>query len=148
MNTKLKLKINSSMSILALMSFMIIEGNYWAILPKFFLPAFFRYLIWIAILILTVIVAHGKIVKSRYLLPWLAYLIMIIIRNQEFIHGEYLNSERIILCVLAVFVCASQVDWICKIPGLIIGVGILNALATIAFFLNNSLYEKFISLTY
>lgn len=148
MNTKLKLKINSSMSILALMSFMIIEGNYWAILPKFFLPAFFRYLIWIAILILTVIVAHGKIVKSRYLLPWLAYLIMIIIRNQEFIHGEYLNSERIILCVLAVFVCASQVDWICKIPGLIIGVGILNALATIVFFLNNSLYEKFISLTY
>ena len=148
MNSKLILRINNQKMLLILMGIMLIEGNYWALLPKLFISAHYRYILWGIMLALTVVVARGKMIKSVYLLPWILYLIMILFRNQEFAHGEYLNSERIILCLLAVFVCTTRVDWILSIPKLIASIGILNVFATLVFYLNNSLYEKFVSLTY
>lgn len=143
-----KLKINHNIMIILLMFFTLFEGYYWAIIPKFFTSQSPRYLIWAFLIIVTMFSSKFLISRSIYLLPWSFYLLIIIVRNQEFAHGEYLNSERIILCILSIFVCSYSYKWILKVPKLIILTGILNVFATIAFFLNNSIYEKFISRTY
>lgn len=146
--SKLKFKIGSQGLILILISVMLIEGYYWAIIPKFFLPQLPRYILWALLLCATIIAKKGKLRISIYHIPWILYLLMILIRNQEFSHGEYLNSLRIILCLMIVFVCSSRCDWILKIGKLIGGIGILNVFATVMFYFSNSLYEKFISMTY
>lgn len=148
MRSNLKLKIGNQSIVLVLIGIMLFEGNYWAIIPKFFLPQFPRYILWALLVVITLFSAKGKIKKSVYLVPWVLYVIMILFRNQEFNHGEFLNSLRIILCIMTVFVCTQYCNWILTVPKMIIGIGILNVFATIVFFFNNSIYEKFISLTY
>ena len=73
---------------------------------------------------------------------------MILFRNQEFAHGRYSNTERLILCITMVFVCAYKSDWVKKIPKMIVAIGIPNVIATLVFLVNDSLYKVFISRTY
>ena len=73
---------------------------------------------------------------------------MILFNNQELAHGYHSNTQRIIQCILILFVCSYKGDWIKKIPKLIVAIGIPNIFATLVFFVNNSLYEVFIHKTY
>lgn len=38
-------------------------------------------------------------------------------------HGRYSNTERLILCITMVFVCAYKSDWVKKIPKMIVAIG-------------------------
>lgn len=148
MKSKYKMYINHQTMILILIGIMLFEGNYWALLPKLFMSQNPRYIIWAAMIFITAYLARFRVKYSLFLIPWVLYLLMILARNQEFAHGEYLNSERIILCILTVFVCSKSYEWILHVPKLIVCIGALNIIATIVFYVNNTVYEKFIALTY
>ena len=149
MRSQLTIKLNSQTIITILMGFMLIEANYWALLPKVIHLSQNIRIIFIAIIIaIGFRLSQFKIKQARYQIFWLVYIGMILIRNQEFAHGEYLNSARIIVCILALFLCVNNYNWICNIPKMVVGIGIWNAVATIVFYLDNGLYREFISSTY
>ena len=130
------------------MGFVLVESNYWYLLSILVCSSDTRYVIWGTLIILTVIAQKLKIRKTYIFVPWLFYIAMILFRNQEFAHGRYSNTERLILCITMVFVCAYKSDWVKKIPKMIVAIGIPNVIATLVFLVNDSLYKVFISRTY
>lgn len=126
----------------------IFEGYFWALAYHLFGPQYVRYLIWSAVIILSFWANRFKLKKTQVLIPWLLYILSIVILNQEFKIGEYINTERVLLCVVTIFACIASSRWIETTPYLIAGMGLVNVCATTAFFFNNSLYESFIRMTY
>lgn len=147
MKSRLSFKVNHRSCILLLVSIILIEGNYWSLL-SFVVRDSIRYLMWGSAVILVVFAAKGKIRINSLLVYWILYSIMILFNNQELLHGNYLNTLRLLLSIVLLFVCANSGGWIEYVPHLAIGIGIANVLATICFFINSNLYEKFILLTY
>lgn len=125
----------------------LIEANYWALLSKVLISD-----IRFAVLGLSSLGAfvylNGKIKKQVIYLLWILYLAVVLINNKELAAGVHLNTVRIVLCLSIVFVGMYSEQWIKNIPRLIVLVGCFNVFFTWLFFLNNSLYEKFIALTY
>ena len=107
-----------------------------------------RYLIWGGLIILTLLAQKLKIRKTFVYVPWLFYIMMILFNNQELAHGRYQNTERLILCIIMIFVCAYKSEWIRSVPKMIVAIGIPNVIATLLFLVNDSLYRIFISKTY
>lgn len=131
-----------------LMGFVLIESNYWYLLSILVCSSDTRYLIWAAMILMTLPAQKLKIRKTYIYLPWLFYIAMILFNNQEIAHGRYTNTQRLILCIMMVFICAYKSEWIKKTPRLIVAIGIPNVIATLIFFMNDSLYETFVSKTY
>ena len=148
MRDKFKIKSVYTMLMVILMGFVLVESNYWYLLSILVCSSDTRYVIWGTLIILTVIAQKLKIRKTYIFVPWLFYIAMILFRNQEFAHGRYSNTERLILCITMVFVCAYKSDWVKKIPKMIVAIGIPNVIATLVFLVNDSLYKVFISRTY
>lgn len=148
MNNKFKIKSVYTMLMIILMGFVLVESNYWYLLSILICSSNTRYMIWGTLIILTVIAQKLRIRKTYVYVPWLFYIIMILFRNQELAHGRYSNTERLILCIAMIFICAYKSDWIKKIPKMIVAIGIPNVIATLVFLVNDSLYQVFISKTY
>lgn len=146
---RIRVKSNLEIVITILMGFMLIEANYWVLIPKVFhLSQNIRIILMVIIIAVGFVLSKFIIKKGRYMIVWLAYIGIILLNNREFAHGEYLNSARIIVCIVSLFLCANNVNWICSIPKMVVFIGIWNAVATIVFYFNNSLYMQFISRTY
>lgn len=148
MNNKIKIKSVYTLLMIILIGFVLIESNYWYLLSILVCSSDVRYFIWAALIILTLFAQKLKIRKTFVCLAWLFYILMILFNNQELAHGNHSNTQRLILCILIVFVCSYKEEWIKKVPKLIVAVGIPNVFATLVFFINNSLYKIFISKTY
>ena len=148
MNDKLKIKSVYTMLMIILMGFVLIESNYWYLLSILICSSDTRYLIWGGLIILTLLAQKLKIRKTFVYVPWLFYIMMILFNNQELAHGRYQNTERLILCIIMIFVCAYKSEWIRSVPKMIVAIGIPNAIATLLFLVNDSLYRIFISKTY
>lgn len=131
-----------------LMGFVLIESNYWYLLSILVCSSDTRYLIWGGLIILTLLAQKLKIRKTFVYVPWLFYIMMILFNNQELAHGRYQNTERLILCIIMIFVCAYKSEWIRSVPKMIVAIGIPNVIATLLFLVNDSLYRIFISKTY
>lgn len=148
MNDKLKIKSVYTMLMIILMGFVLIESNYWYLLSILVCSSDTRYLIWGGLIILTLLAQKLKIRKTFVYVPWLFYIMMILFNNQELAHGRYQNTERLILCIIMIFVCAYKSEWIRSVPKMIVAIGIPNVIATLLFLVNDSLYRIFISKTY
>lgn len=148
MNDKLKIKSVYTMLMIILMGFVLIESNYWYLLSILICSSDTRYLIWGGLIILTLLAQKLKIRKTFVYVPWLFYIMMILFNNQELAHGRYQNTERLILCIIMIFVCAYKSEWIRSVPKMIVAIGIPNVIATLLFLVNDSLYRIFISKTY
>lgn len=148
MNNKYEIKSVYSLLMILLIGFVLIESNYWYLLSYLVCSSNVRYFIWAALIILTLFAQKLKIRKAFICLTWLFYILMILFNNQELSHGYHSNTQRLILCILIVFVCSYKEEWIKKVPKLTVAVGIPNVFATLVFFIDNSLYQTFISKTY
>ena len=148
MNDKLKIKSVYTMLMIILMGFVLIESNYWYLLSILVCSSDTRYLIWGGLIVLALLAQKLKIRKTFVYVPWLFYITMILFNNQELAHGRYQNTERLILCITMIFVCAYKSGWIRSVPKMIVAIGIPNVIATLLFLVNDSLYRIFISKTY
>lgn len=146
-----KLTIRYSLLLSLIAAIVLIEGNYWSLLSIFIGSALMRYLVW-GVVLLTSVFCLRTIRLPRQMLytivPWLAYLFLIIFRNQELSNGEYINTLRLILCVSSMLILTSSADWVLSLPKILVIVGAPNIIATLIFFLNNNLYELFIRASY
>lgn len=148
MNRGRYLTINKS-SVFVLLCFVVLfEGNYWALLSILVGPASYRYIFWVIVLLICCVFLGGKFKKNMIMAPWLAYFILVIFRNQEIASGGYINTYRIVLCMLTLLIMAQNDRWIITFPTILITVSFPNVLATILFYINNNYYEKFVSATY
>lgn len=145
---KFKIKSVYTMLMIILMGFVLVESNYWYLLSILVCSSDTRCLIWGVLIVLTLVAQKLKVRKTCVFVPWLLYILMILFNNQELAHGRYSNTERLILCITMIFVCAYKSDWIKKIPKMIVAIGIPNVIATLVFLVNDSLYKVFISKTY
>ena len=148
MDNRLTIKSVYSTLMIILIGFVLVESNYWYLLSILVCSSDTRYFIWAALIIATLFAQKLKIRKTYIFIPWLFYIFMILFNNQELAHGYHSNTQRIIQCILILFVCSYKGDWIKKVPKLIVAIGISNIFATLVFFVNNSLYEVFIHKTY
>ena len=148
MNRGRHLTINKS-SVFVLLCFVaLFEGNYWALLSILVGPALYRYIFWVIVLLICCVFLGGKFKKNMIMAPWLAYFILVIFRNQEIASGGYINTYRIVLCMLTLFIMVQNDRWITTFPKILITVSLPNVLATILFYINNNYYEKFVRATY
>lgn len=143
-----KIKVNRSFAFIILSFIVLFEGNYWALLSILVGQASIRYLLWIAALILCCVILRGKFKKNIIIVPWIAYFILVVFRNQELANGEYINTYRIVLCLMTLFIATQNERWTKCFPKLLVLVGFPNVVATILFYINNDIYEKFIRSTY
>ncbi len=143
-----KLRIDYCACVLMLIFVVIVEANYWLLLQTFKLSVLTVDIIWAVLLILPVIIAHGKLKFTPVMGVWAIYLFIVLIRNQEFFHMAYMNTLRIVLCVVTVFVCAAKAEWTKSVPLMMFIIGVPNVIATLLFFVNKNLYYLFISKTY
>lgn len=144
----LTIRVDRNTGAIILMIILLIEGNYWSLIP-YIVPytQAKRNIGWfVIILAITMLMKSFRINKS--LLIWIPYMFLMLVRNQEFANGENVNTLRLVLCLLSVFVACSGSEWTKRISNLIIGIGFANVIATILFFINNNLYESFILMTY
>lgn len=142
MKSQLKLNFNYNSSMLLLIFIILMEANYWILLPKIVTTSV-RNVFWIIATILPLLFTRLSIKRSKVVLPWFFYLVCIIINNQEFANGGFQNTLRISLCILMMFVCLNSPDWIISAPKVIVGVGIANVFATLIFFVSDSLYQLY-----
>lgn len=148
MNRGGQLTINKS-SVFVLLCFVVLfEGNYWALLSILVGPALYRYGFWAIIILACCFFLKGKFKINSILVPWIGYFALVIIRNQELGTGGYINTYRIILCMLTLFVLVQKKEWIKRFPIMLILVNFPNVLATLLFYYNNDYYEKFVHATY
>lgn len=146
MNPKVKLDVDASIT--WFVGIILLEGYYWALISAVLMPMHFRVIIWVIFALLPVIFNKGIICINEEVLPWILYGGMVLIRNQEFANGSFVETIRIVCCLVLTIIVASKTKWINKIPIMYILIGIPNVIATIIFYFNNKLYITFISLTY
>lgn len=143
----MKSTLNKSIFLQLGILLILIEGNYWALLSKVVISDI-RYTIIGAVLIFSFIYLNRKIKRNYIYIPWILYIGIVLLNNKELASGEHLNTIRILLCVFSLFVGMYSEKWTISIPQLVVAVGGFNVIFTFLFFVNNSFYEKFISLTY
>lgn len=142
----MKVKINHTLFITLSLITLLIAGNYWGI-AQFVLPYKARlYILVLSGAIPLLLPLYYK--KRSIIIPWMLCFFFVLFRNQEFLSGGYYNSIRLIGAYLFIFASVKSCDWIKKAPQIITAVGIANVIATLLFFVNNGLYQLFISTTY
>lgn len=127
------------------------EGYYWALISRLFVPMAIRYVLYFAWAIITAFATKRLQFpkQHRFLLyTILIYMFLILFRNREFSHGSYAETLRLVCCLGLLFISFSFSNWYKNFPKAIMWVGLPNVLATLLFYMNNGLYQTFISRTY
>ena len=144
----LKIKIDYCVLVLLCVCIMAIEANYWALIPRFGIGNNMIYVVWIIMLFFILLVSKAKIRSIPFVLFWILYLMLVLLYNQELLHGRYFETIRIVLCILSMLIFTKNANWTKFAPKFILLIGIPNVIATVLFFLNNALYRSFIAATY
>lgn len=143
----MKITVNHKFFMTIGLILLLVAGNYWGIaqsMMSFNMRLFF--LILSGALPLLVPLYYKK---SVFIIPWmLCFFLVILNRNQEFANGGYYSTCRLIASYLFIFASVKSCDWIKNAPKIITAVGAANVVATLLFFVNNGLYQTFISMTY
>lgn len=146
---KLRFKFDYSVFVLLLMSVIIIEANYWTLLPKLRINNDLLRMIWAVLMVVVLIVSHFHIKAVRAEFFWIVYLgVVLLFRNAQLLRGEYKNTLLIVLCVISMLVCTYKPEWTKTVPVLLLIIGLPNLVATLLFYVNNKLYLRFIAATY
>ena len=143
----MKIRVNHRFFMTIGLILLLIAGNYWGI-AQFMIPFNMRlfFLILSGALPLLVPLYYKK---SVFIISWiLCFLLVILDRNQEFANGGYYSTCRLIASYLFIFASVKSDAWIKNAPKIIAAVGTPNVVATLLFFVNDGLYQTFISMTY
>lgn len=143
----MNLKINHKLFMVIGGAIIILIGYFWNLLP-YFIP----YNVMLSLLIVAGVLPlfiPFKFKKEVLLIPWILYLIVVVAnRNRELANGEFFYTLSIVIGLLFVIASVKSVSWINSTPKMFVAIGAINVLATLVFFLSNSLYETFIGRTY
>lgn len=122
---------------------MLLYANYFAIIQHFIKQrGMFVLLFFIIIISVSGIYFKFKGNIIKLYAPFLCFMIIACIYNRSVYQGEYYATIRICVCICMMVILASSTYWVEKFPGVVIKIGILNALATIFFWVFPSLYER------
>lgn len=149
----MKVKFNHSIFVIFSLIVILGEANYWAIYPKF-ITLTSRVILLVAAACLPFLIhciQNGNRINKRIFsayFPWLIYCLCVLRNNQELANGGYFNTLRIVVCLVMLFVCSLNYKWLKSAPKIIFLIGFPNVLATLLFFVNNGLYQKFVSFAY
>lgn len=149
----MKIKLNYSLLVIFSLIVVLGEANYWAIYPKF-ITLTSRVVLLIAAAglpsFIYCIQNNNKIKKKSFYtcFPWAIYGLCVLLNNQEIANGGYFNTLRIVVCLIMLFTCSLSYKWLKSAPKVMFLIGFPNVLATILFFINDGLYQKFVSFAY
>lgn len=145
---KLGLRPLYRFAVLVLVAIVVLEANYWTLLPKLKITNNMIRLLWLIMLFVPLIFSVFRMKFIRPHLIWILFLGFVLINNAQFAHGKSNESYEFFLCVMVFFVCTYDPEWTKKAPAVILIIGLPNLIATILFYINSGLYETFIARTY
>ena len=145
---KLRFRSIYTFFVLVLISIVLLEANYWTLLPKFKITNNLIRLVWLIMLFVPLIFTGFRTKFIRQHLIWLLFLAFVLINNAQLANGKSNETRELVLCVAVFFVCTYKGEWTKTVPAIILVIGLPNLFATLLFYVNNGLYETFIARTY